>query len=201
MQRKMKCIFMICLWIFLGIYSMGCQKKEDVILPSKEMENVSKETENTAKEQTEQGTKEAEKPKMITIYVCGEIQNPDVYELPQTARIYDAIEAAGGMKETAAKDALNLAEPLVDGQQIKVLSKEEALAEAAEEKNEADTKVNLNTAGKEELMTLPGIGESKAESIISYRESSGGFKSIEDIMQIEGIKEGVFKKIRDKIKI
>lgn len=73
MQRKMKCIFMICLWIFLGIYSMGCQKKEDVILPSKEMENVSKETENTAKEQTEQGTKEAEKPKMITIYVCGEI--------------------------------------------------------------------------------------------------------------------------------
>ena len=133
--------------------------------------------------------------------MCGEIQNPDVYELPQTARIYDAIEAAGGMKETAAKDALNLAEPLVDGQQIKVLSKEEALEEAAEEKNEADTKVNLNTAGKEELMTLPGIGESKAESIISYRESSGGFKSIEDIMQIEGIKEGVFKKIRDKIKI
>lgn len=106
MQRKKKCMFMICLWIFLGIYSMGCQKKEDVILPSKEIENVSKETENTAKEQTQQGTKEAEKPKMITVYVCGEIQNPDVYELPQTARIYDAIEAAGGMKETAAKDAL-----------------------------------------------------------------------------------------------
>ena len=201
MQRKKKRIFMMCLWVFLGIFSMGCQKKEDIILPSEEMQNASKEMENLVEEKTEQGTKEAETPKMITVYVCGEVQNPDVYELPQTARIYDAIEAAGGMKETAAKDALNLAEPLVDGQQIKVFSKEEVATEATGEKNAADAKVNLNTAGKEELMTLPGIGESKAESIISYRESSGGFKSIEDIMLIEGIKEGVFKKIRDKIKI
>ena len=65
----------------------------------------------------------------------------------------------------------------------------------------SDGKVNLNTATKEELMTLPGVGEAKAELIIRYREESGGFHAIEDIMNISGIKEGLFAKIKEKIKV
>ena len=62
-------------------------------------------------------------------------------------------------------------------------------------------KININTADKEDLKTLPGIGDAKADSIISYRESNGGFQAIEDLMNVEGIKEGVFNKIKDKITV
>lgn len=64
-----------------------------------------------------------------------------------------------------------------------------------------NNKININTAGKEELMMLTGIGEAKAESIMDYREKNGSFTSIEELMQIEGIKEGVFNKIKDDITI
>lgn len=74
-------------------------------------------------------------------------------------------------------------------------------AAAGAQDSAAQTKVSINTAVKEELMTLPGIGESKAESIIAYREEHGAFRSIEEIMQISGIKESVFSKIKEKIKL
>jgi competence protein ComEA len=99
------------------------------------------------------------------------------------------------MTEEADTNALNQAEPVVDGQKVYVPIKGEEVSNSSSGKG----KVNINTAGESELMTLPGIGESKAKAIISYRKESGGFKSIEDIMNIPGIKTSAFSKIKEYI--
>lgn len=142
-----------------------------------------------------------EEEAQICVYVCGEVCAPGVYELPAGARIGDAVEAAGKMTAEADENWLNLAEHMTDGQKIWVPSVQEAeeLSQAALE--EQSGLVNLNSASKEELMTLTGIGESKAKDIISYREEHGSFASIEELMQIPGIKEGVFEKIKGQVTV
>ncbi len=147
-----------------------------------------------------------------TIYVhgCGEVASPGVYELPAGSRLYEAVAAAGGLLDSAAGERLNQAAEAGDGQQIYVPSREEAalgLTDAPAslgnmpEGMAEDGRISLNTASKEQLMTLSGIGEAKAASIISYREEHGGFQRIEELMEVEGIKEGVFNKVKDQIKI
>ena len=137
---------------------------------------------------------------------------PGVYELRTDARIYEALEAAGGMTEDAAADWINQAEALSDGERIYVPTQEEAEESAQSVSGQwADPngnaarsisdKININTAAKEELMTLSGIGASKAESILKYRQEHGNFQSIEDLKKIEGIKDGVFNKIKDDITV
>lgn len=137
---------------------------------------------------------------------------PGVYELRTDARIYEALEAAGGMTEDAAADWINQAEALSDGERIYVPTQEEAEESAQSVSGQwADSngnaggsvsdKININTAAKEELMTLSGIGASKAESILKYRQEHGNFQSIEDLKKIEGIKDGVFNKIKDDITV
>ena len=147
----------------------------------------------------------------VYVYICGEVIKPGVYELSGDSRIYEAVDAAGGFTENAARECVNLASKVSDGMQITIYTREEAaslLADSApvgENAGKSGTSgsglVNLNTATKEELMTLKGIGESKAEDIIRYREKSGGFKKIEDIMKISGIKENGFQKIKDSITV
>ena len=205
MQGTMKkmCCLGICL---LFCFTAGCKEKETLTL-----EEVTKvNTEESRKENTkENGEKEAVKEKGQTeiteeklyVYVCGEVKSPGVYELEPGSRIYEAVRAAGGMTEAADEYYLNQAEVLNDGQQIYVPSKEEIPGKPEEIKEEGSKKVNLNTASKEELMTLTGIGEAKADSIIRYREENGGFQNPEDLMKIEGIKSGVFNKIKEQITV
>ena len=146
------------------------------------------------------------------MYICGEVANPGVYELSEDSRIYEAVDAAGGFTENAARESINLASKVSDGMQITIYNKEEAASLPAggtsagknsgqDQMSGSSSLVNLNTATKEELMTLKGIGESTAEDIIRYREKSGGFKKIEDIMKISGIKEAGFQKIKDSITV
>ena len=97
--------------------------------------------------------------------------------------------------------ALNLALPVSDGEQIRVLTQEEAATGQAMSEVVSDSRVNINTAGKDELMTLPGIGASRADAILEYREQHGGFEDIEEIMQVPGIKEHSFEKLRENIKV
>jgi len=142
----------------------------------------------------------------VYVYICGEVTNPGVYELSEDSRIYEAVDAAGGFTENAARESVNLASKVSDGMQITIYNKEEAASlSAGGSSGQGGTSgsglVNLNTATKEELMTLKGIGEAKAEDIIRYREKSGGFKKIEDIMKISGIKEAGFQKIKDNITV
>ena len=137
----------------------------------------------------------------ICVYICGAVHEPGVYELPEGSRVHEALDMAGGMTEEAAAYALNLARIAVDGEQIYVPDAEEIQGQSILSGSGYEKKVNINTASMEELMTLTGIGEAKAESIIRYREENGGFQSIEDLMEIGGIKEGVFEKIKDDITI
>ena len=85
--------------------------------------------------------------------------------------------------------------------QAQVLKDEAKLYIPTEQETEDSGKINLNMATKEELMTIPGVGEAKANQIISYREKNGSFSCIEDIMSISGIKEGLFEKIREYITV
>lgn len=141
------------------------------------------------------------------VHICGEVAAPGVYELEEGSRIFQAVAVAGGFTENAAADSLNMAEPVKDGMKIQVPNQEEAqklLNEGADfsgSLQEGRRKVNLNTAKKDELMTLRGVGEAKADDIIRYRESHGGFQKIEDIMKISGIKEAAFQKIKDDITV
>ncbi len=176
---------------------------------------------------TGQGMEENTEP---VVFVCGAVKEPGVYSVPAGSRICDAVDAAGGFLENADRMWLNLAEPVTDGMRVYVPTEEEVAAweEASEARGGnlmpgempqdgsemiagssegsgtvyAETgKVNINTASRDELMTLNGIGESKADSIIRYREENGPFQDIRDIMNISGIKEGVFNKIKEDITI
>lgn len=160
-------------------------------------------------EEQEQETEQS-LPVFIYVYICGQVKHPDVYKIEEGSRVIELISIAGGFTKKAAKESINLARVLIDGEQIYIPSKREQKENTLilETKEQGDNSsfeneniVNLNTATITQLMTLPGIGEAKAQSIIQYREENGEFKTIEDIMKIDGIKEGVFHKIKDRISI
>lgn len=189
---------------------------------------------------------------LICVFVSGAVEKEGVYRLPEGARVYQAVEAAGGFRADADTSYVNLALILGDEDVIRIPAKEESGADAEgsstaegssggkEENSQSSGKlsgsgkstegvntesfgvihrgdsgtgtkgdteggsgsgglININTASREELMTLPGIGESKADAILEYRKTNGGFGTKEEIMNITGIKEGVYSKIEDKI--
>lgn len=178
---------------------------------------VPEETESgSAAAQTAEASGQPE-PQEIYVDVCGAVARPGVYALDPGSRVFQAVEKAGGFLPEAAETYINQARTLSDGQQIYVPTKEEAqemippgqnsgnaaaggsLSDSSQSGEEA--KVNLNTADADALMTLSGIGEAKAEAILAYREEHGGFSSIEEIMNVSGIKESIFSKIKDKISV
>ena len=138
----------------------------------------------------------------IVAVVCGAVENPGVYELPENSRVYEAVAMAGGMTEDAGMEAVNQAEFVTDGQMLRIPTMEEvAAAQEESESNVDDGLLDINRASVADFMTLPGIGQSKAEALFQYREAHGRFSSIEEIMNVDGIKEGVFNKIKDSIKV
>ena len=136
----------------------------------------------------------------ICVYIVGEVVNPGVYIFDENARVKDVVDAAGGFTEFAAKKYINLAKKVIDGEQIIIYSIEE-IESSLMSQDSGSKLVNINTANKELLMTLPGIGESRAKDIINYREKNGGYSSIEDIMKVSGIKEAAFEKIKELITV
>ena len=149
---------------------------------------------------------------LIRVFVCGAVIKPSVCTLPEGARVQDAVDAAGGFRADADREWLNLARTLADGEQIRVPTREETSAyadgnaavsgmAASTTPGMKDGKIDLNTADAALLVTLPGIGEAKAAAIIAYREEHGGFSSAEEIMQISGIKQSIYERIRDRITV
>ena len=199
---------MICiLALVLGISGCANQREEaKELLLSKETAEV-KAGSNGKEEvwlEAEAKPQKEEETDIIYVQVSGAVNHPGVYELPLGSRVFQALELAGGMTQEAQEKSINQAQTLEDGQMIWVPTVEEAAAlpeQQPESLAKDDGKVNLNTATKEELQTLPGIGEAKAQSIVAWREEHGSFTQIEDIMKIEGIKEGVFSKIKDSVKV
>ena len=158
---------------------------------------------------TEKGAVMESQPEMIFVDVCGAVVNPGVFQLEAGSRVFQAIEAAGGYLPEAAQTCINRAGVLVDGQQLYILTQEEMEqqgidpAEMADASSDAsgqqDNRVNINTADETQLTTLTGIGATRAQAIIAYREENGPFAAIEEIMNVQGIKEGTFAKIKDEI--
>jgi competence protein ComEA len=186
--------------LLLGIFMSGCGGGTASYLETAgsdtEEEVLSTQADSTPEQDSEP----------ILIYICGEVRSPGVYELKGGSRITDAVEAAGGLTDKASREYWNLAELLMDGEMLYFPTVEEAKEreEAAEETSSAaedDGLININTADLTELQKIPGIGESRAASIISYRQENGSFGSIEDIKNVSGIKDGLFEKMKDYIKV
>jgi competence protein ComEA len=140
----------------------------------------------------------------IKVYVCGEVSETKVVELPSTARWEDAILAAGGLLETADRNQINLAKPLKNGEKVLVPKKIELIDQtnpATLNKSVSSTLVPINSASRELLMTLPGIGEVKADAIIQYREENGRFEELEDLKKVSGIGEKTFDKLKELIRL
>lgn len=161
---------------------------------------------------------------MIYVDVCGAVANPGVFQLAAGSRVFQAIEAAGGYLPEAALTCVNRAGVLTDGQQLYILTQEEMEWQGLDPAEmsgasdgqmngsagtgqntgmnaqvQQDNRININTADEAQLTTLTGIGATRAQAIIAYREENGPFAAIEDIMNVQGIKEGTFAKIKDEI--
>ena len=202
MKKSIYIIIVFCMCLFCA-----CSSGEEVRLEESESALEDARLETTALSSSEASLSESQST--IFVHVCGKVNDPAVYEFENGARVVEAIEKAGGFMENAATDYLNLAKVLTDGEKIYVPDKEEALGlnpvnvDTAQgnvaDAKDTNTKVNINTASKEELLSLKGIGDSRAEDIINYRTENGKFAAIEDIMKVPGIKQGAFNKIKDNI--
>lgn len=206
----------------------GCARSTDVYTAGLRQEaQTEAEQESETLRMTEQWSESEESTEassVIYVYVCGAVVNPGVYGFRDGTRVFEAIAQAGGFAQDADTQWLNQAEMVLDGQKLYIYTAEETAQMESERAagcgsrtgsgeerssasdSQADTMttgglINLNTAGREELMTLPGIGEAKADAILAYRAEHGSFSSIEEIRNISGIKSGVFSKIKDKITV
>ncbi len=207
--------------IVISICLFGCQKKDSAYF----LEEAASASHNTKMQETETQMTETQaagtfitgtdrqqetQTAVFFVYVCGAVKAPGVYKLEQGSRVFEAILLAGGFCEDACEEYVNQAQEIADAMKIYVPTaaqvengewgpSEGNLLQTKEENAGKPALVNINTADAATLTTLPGIGESRAEAIVDYRESSGGFERIEDIMKVSGIKEGAFQKIKDKI--
>lgn len=180
----------------------GCQTRSELYLE----EHINVSAQEVATEiQSEQGerTEGTEQPDFYYVYLCGAVKKPGVYALPAGSRIFEAIAMAGGLREDADETFVNQAEIIADGMKIQIYTREETANGMTGFKSdvEDDDRIDLNTADIAKLMTLPGIGKTKAEAILAYRKEQGSFSKIEDLMQVSGIKEGTFLQIKEHIKV
>lgn len=203
-----KTIIILCtIIVVLGgiifiLYKNNSSSKEEVVDIFKEPEEIEQEESNSKK---------------VIVDIKGMINNPGVYEVDSDLRVNDVIELAGGLKEGADTSNINLAKLVSDEMTIIIYSTEEVLEKFKQEvcicncpyiqndacinSNNDSNLININTAGIEELTTLTGIGDVKAEAIIKYRSEVGKFKTKEELLNVEGIGEALFEKIKDNITI
>ncbi len=225
-NKKQKIIIGIVIVIVAIVAIYYSYKQENNFL--EETENL--EIENQAKEGAEESEETTEKEKII-VHISGAVQNEGIVELESGSRVADAIEKAGGLKENAYMDEINLAYQLEDGEKIHIPTIEEQKEKenqeskvenesatgsdgttskssnssintgSQSEKTSNQTKININTATEQELDSLPGIGPSTAAKILEYRKEKGKFKTIEEIKEVSGIGESKYEKIKDRITV
>lgn len=199
---------MVVALVAMAGFCHSCDKGSEVVsLKAETAQEPPSESENAAL-----ALSDGDEEQMLAVcyvHICGAVAHPGVYEMQEGQRIYQAVELAGGYTQEAASDYLNLAETVADGMKLVVPARDELLSEsegnlygtAAKSSETEPVRVNLNTATKEQLMELSGIGEARAGDIIRYRETHGGFQAIEDIMKVPGIKDAAFQKIKDQVTV
>lgn len=196
-------LFVIIIAIFYYIYS---QNQKEILFEESKQEN-----------EVQEKAEETENKKII-VHVSGAVKNEGIVELEEGARVANAIEKAGGVRDDAYTKDINYALKLEDGMKIYVPTIEESKQEKEEvninsessnyiissnntktNENSNGQKVNINNADESELDELPGVGPSTAQKIIQYRKENGEFKSIDELKNVSGIGEAKFQKIKDLI--
>lgn len=213
MKQKYKSIRRMIMLVAMVVLCCACAAKEEkgIEISSKTVHkgegasNVSGEA-AAAKEDSHIEEETSDSGGEVVVYVCGAVNSPGVYTLSGKVRMSDAVMAAGGTTPEADMDVLNLAQFISDGQMIRIPAIGEESKQGDVPGTSADAgssttsgRVNINTATATELMTIPGIGQAKAQAIMDYREKQGKFGKVEDIMQIGGIKEASFAKMEPYI--
>ena len=166
-----------CCMILTCLYLTGCGREEVPYLDTTQTQEQTVETERTEQKET------LKSDQTVQVYVCGEVAAPGVYQLKDGMRICDAVEMIYFPTEEEARER-------------------KASAEAAGATvEESDGRIDINTADAAQLVTIPGIGETRAAAILAYREKNGPFAKVEDIMQVSGIKSALFEKMKDYITI
>ena len=219
---KKRMIFICMIAVVSAFLLAGCGRKDAYVISGETLD------ESLADASSVDGTV-LDSGLSATIYVDvdGAVLQPGVYSLPDNARVFDAVDAAGGLLPEACSEILNQAEHVSDGQKLYIMTTEEwevqkelggsqewtgTLEETGKQgqngtqgtqkqAEQDDELVDLNRATEGELCTLPGIGQTRAQAIIAYREASGGFRSIDEIQNVSGIKSGTYEKIKNKIKV
>lgn len=184
----------LCVLIVIGIVGLiGCGRQSYL-----QEQGDSLARDDTAVKEAEEQDTEISRDDCF-VQVSGAVKNPGVYQLPVGSRVFQAIEKAGGLRDDACAKDLNQARVLTDGEMIHVNTAEELEAEMSP--GQGDDRVNINTATAEELTSLPGIGKTRAQTIIDYRESNGLFSAPEDLMKVSGIGESTYNKLSGAIKV
>lgn len=175
-----------------GLFYFNQNKTEDYSGVS--FSNISNETNNKDEKRHDE---------KIFVDVKGAVKHPGVFETTKDKRVKDLIEEAGGLLDDADTSTLNLSQKVKDQMVIYVLKhgeKPKQISDGGSSSSNTDV-ININTANKEQLMKISGVGKTKAEAIISYREKNGDFKKKEDITKVRGIGKATFEKIKDKIEV
>ena len=178
-----------------GLFYFNQNKTEDYSGVS--FSNISNETNNKDEKAEERHDEK------IFVDVKGAVKHPGVFETTKDKRVKDLIEEAGGLLDDADTSTLNLSQKVKDQMVIYVLKhgeKPKQISDGGSSSSNTDV-ININTANKEQLMKISGVGKTKAEAIISYREKNGDFKKKEDITKVHGIGKATFEKIKDKIEV
>jgi competence protein ComEA len=183
-------IFVLILAMALvGVWGFKLKKDRDLrVLEQLAEISVAEDTSSISQEKQES-------PEFLYVDICGAVAKEGFYKLPSESRVVDAVEMAGGLLDTADIKRINLAQKIYDQEKIIIPEIGESLA--VEEST--DGIININTAGKARLEELSGIGPAYANRIILYRQKNGGFKSKEEIMEINGIGEKTYENIEECI--
>ncbi|MGX7068472.1 helix-hairpin-helix domain-containing protein [Gemella bergeri] len=194
-SKTMLWALVISIILFCGvIYFFGSSKTEDY-----SDTNFAKETKEISQEKT------SEVSKKIFVDVKGAVKKPGVYETTNEKRVKDIIDEAGGLLEDADTSNINLSQKLKDQMVINILKKGEKSKNKDSStdnfQNENKEIININTADKDQLMKISGVGKTKAEAIISYREKNGEFKNKEEITKVKGIGKATYEKIKENIEV
>lgn len=192
-------IFVLLLLSALFLRQSGVEREKEDIFMIEKMESTEEDGEPESDAMTE--------PTIIYIDIKGAVKSPGMYSFQEGDRVQDAVQRAGGLTDEADHRQINLAQKLTD-QMLLIIPRvgEEGVVNQGGVSGDSDSQsdahqVNINTADKTELMTLKGIGEVKAQSIIDYREENGSFQTIEEIKNVSGIGEGTFANLKDSITV
>ncbi len=197
---KKKLFEMLTIAVVTGVVFVACRSEGETLAETIHFYEVSENVEEdsaqesglTVLKETQEGILIQEDVEQVYVHVCGAVEMPGVYALPVGSRLYEATALAGGLSEEADTDGINLAREVKDGEQVRIpfLGEEES----------DDGLINVNRADETGLCRIPGVGASKAKAIISYREENGPFESVDALMKVSGIKEGLLEQMRPYIK-